>query len=103
MYFDKVFYDEKYEPKTIQLICDKCGEYIQIQYNNEYFSNVKPEYCIVTNGAKIVCKCGNRCQNGLIEPKKISDLSKAGSVAMLGIFSQKVKHQFKCNNCGYEW
>lgn len=35
--------------------------------------------------------------------KKISGLSKAGSVAMFGIFSQKVKHQFKCNNCGYEW
>ncbi|MDE7207477.1 MAG: hypothetical protein K2N90_10050 [Lachnospiraceae bacterium] len=35
--------------------------------------------------------------------RKISSLSKAGSVAMFGIFSQKVKHQFKCNNCGYEW
>lgn len=35
--------------------------------------------------------------------KKISSLSKAASVAMVGIFSQKVKHQFKCSNCGYEW
>ncbi|MCM1100150.1 MAG: SEC-C domain-containing protein [Clostridium sp.] len=35
--------------------------------------------------------------------KKISGLSKAGSVALFGILSQKVKHQFKCNNCGYEW
>ncbi len=35
--------------------------------------------------------------------QKISSLSKAGSVAVFGIFSQKVKHQFKCNNCGYEW
>lgn len=34
---------------------------------------------------------------------KISGLSKAGSVAMWGIFSQKVKKQFHCNNCGYEW
>lgn len=35
--------------------------------------------------------------------QKISSISKAGSVALFGIFSQKVKHQFKCNNCGYEW
>ena len=35
--------------------------------------------------------------------KKISGLSKAGSVAMFGIFSQKVKKQMHCNNCGYEW
>lgn len=34
---------------------------------------------------------------------KISGLSKAGSVAMWGIFSQKVKKQFHCDNCGYEW
>ena len=34
---------------------------------------------------------------------KISALSKAGSVAMFGIFSQKVKRQFHCDNCGYEW
>ena len=32
--------------------------------------------------------------------KKISGLSKAGSVAMFGIFSQKVKKQWHCNNCG---
>lgn len=35
--------------------------------------------------------------------KKISGLSKASSVAMFGIFSQKVKKQMHCNNCGYEW
>ena len=35
--------------------------------------------------------------------KMVSGTSKAVSVAMFGIFSQKVKHQFKCNNCGYEW
>ncbi|MBQ2882455.1 MAG: hypothetical protein IJE43_01575 [Alphaproteobacteria bacterium] len=35
--------------------------------------------------------------------KKISVTSKAGSVALWGIFSQKVKKQFHCNSCGYEW
>lgn len=32
--------------------------------------------------------------------KKISGVSKATSVAMFGIFSQKVKKQWHCNNCG---
>lgn len=72
MYFDKVFYDEKYEPRTIQFICDKCGEYIEIQFNNEYIDKIQSEYCVVTNGSKIVCKCGNRCQSGVVEPKKMS-------------------------------
>lgn len=31
--------------------------------------------------------------------KKISGVSKATSVAMFGIFSQKVKKQWHCNNC----
>lgn len=30
---------------------------------------------------------------------KISGISKAGSVMMFGIFSQKVKKQWHCNNC----
>lgn len=34
---------------------------------------------------------------------KISTTSKAVSVGLWGIFSQKVKRQFKCGNCGYEW
>ena len=35
--------------------------------------------------------------------KEISGLSKAGSVAMLGLLSQKVKKIYHCNSCGYEW
>ncbi len=41
------------------------------------------------------------CQSTNI--KKISGISKAGSVALWGIFSQKVKKQWHCNNCGSEW
>lgn len=41
------------------------------------------------------------CQSANI--KKISGISKAGSVALWGIFSQKVKKQWHCNNCGSEW
>lgn len=41
------------------------------------------------------------CQSSDI--KKISGFSKASSVALWGIFSQKVKKQWNCNNCGSEW
>lgn len=34
-----------------------------------------------------------------VNTSKISAVSKAGSVAMFGIFSQKVKHQWHCNSC----
>lgn len=35
--------------------------------------------------------------------KKISTMSKAGSVALFGIFSQKVKKQWHCNGCGSDF
>lgn len=35
--------------------------------------------------------------------KKISGTSKVASVALWGIFSQKIKNNFHCNNCKYEW
>ncbi len=34
---------------------------------------------------------------------KISTASKVGSVFMWGLLSQKVRRQWHCNNCGYEW
>ena len=74
MYFNKTFFNEQYEPQSIQLICEKCGEYIEVKYNENYINKVQPEYCVVTNGKKIVCKCGNECQNGLIEPKKLQKI-----------------------------
>ena len=35
--------------------------------------------------------------------KKISTMSKAGSVALFGIFSQKVKKQWHCNECNSDF
>jgi hypothetical protein len=40
---------------------------------------------------------------GSTDIKKISTVSKAGSVFMWGLLSQKVKKQWHCNNCGSEW
>lgn len=66
-----------------------------------------PKYptCQSTNitpseSVKNVPKCPT-CQSTDI--KRISALSKAGSVFMWGLLSQKVKKQWHCNNCSYEW
>jgi hypothetical protein len=48
---------------------------------------------------KYVPKCPT-CGSPDIE--KISGTSKAVSFALFGIFSSKVRYQFKCKNCGYE-
>lgn len=45
-------------------------------------------------------KCST-CQSENIQ--KISTMTKAGSVALCGIFSQKIKNQWHCNSCGSEW
>lgn len=40
---------------------------------------------------------------GSTKLSKVSAMSKAGSVIMWGLFSQKVKKTWHCGNCGYEW
>lgn len=35
--------------------------------------------------------------------ERISGVSKVASAAMLGLFSNKIRKTFHCNNCGYEW
>ena len=136
MYFNCVYYNENNEITSLELECEICSNKIEIE--------LPDNYCIVRNGGKILCKCGNRCQSGTVEYKeikypnnknniiytsrqsgiaqanaqaqdwlnkvhcpycnstnckKISGVSKATSVAMFGIFSQKVKKQWHCNNC----
>lgn len=34
---------------------------------------------------------------------RISTTAKVANIAMFGLLGQKRKHQFKCNNCKYEW
>lgn len=54
----------------------------------------------IKNSNNFTPKCPT-CQSTNI--KKVSGLSKAGSVALFGIFSQKVKHQWHCNECGSDF
>jgi hypothetical protein len=144
MYFNCVYYNENNEITSLELECEICSNKIEVELPNDNISIVKDNYCIVRNGGKILCKCGNRCQSGTVgykeikypnnknniiytskqsqtvqanaqaqewlnkvhcpycnstNCKKISGVSKATSVAMFGIFSQKVKKQWHCNNC----
>ncbi len=74
-------------------ICSKCREWSVLKKNENYIppnDSTKPTvecpYCRSTN------------------TKKISGLSKAGSVAMFGVFAVgKVSKQFHCNNCGADF
>lgn len=60
--------------------------------NDSKWHNVKP--------ASVSVKCP-RC--GSTKTSKISSLSKAVSIAAFGIFSQKRKYQWHCNNCGSDF
>ena len=82
--FSKIKYNERVD-KEIET-CKHINQSVQEAYDEVYGTK------------KIKCPtCGST------NTKKISGLSKAASVGLFGIFSQKVKHQFKCNSCGYEW
>ena len=73
----------------LQLEREKQSKYIDYTFGNT-------EVHMTQN----VPKCPT-CQSTDI--KKVSTASKAGSVFMWGLLSQKVKKQWHCNNCDYEW
>lgn len=68
--------------------------------NNPFFPDLTPQQIAQANAQaqdwlnKVHCPYCNSTNC-----KKISGVSKATSVAMFGIFSQKVKKQWHCNNC----
>lgn len=79
------------------MVC-KCGAAIQVQQSNEY-----DEYCkeqqlqSKRNDSKPIVECPY-CHS--TDTNKISSLSKAGRVALFGIFAVgKTTKQFHCNTC----
>ncbi|MCI8373599.1 MAG: hypothetical protein HFI75_14640 [Lachnospiraceae bacterium] len=64
------------------------SQFYQQEQVQHIVQNTKIPHCPTCNSANI---------------KKISGFSKAGSVAMWGIFSRKVHKQWQCNDCGSEW
>lgn len=87
--------------------CDKCGNETYLESENEYEKVIiceKCAECYVVEQKKIKQSNTPKCPTcSSTNIKKVSGTSKAVSVAMFGLLSQKVKKTFHCNNCGYEW
>lgn len=84
----------KSSPNFDQECWDRREAFKEIQkHNNELLENDNVKQANVP-------KCPT-CGSSNI--KRVSGTSKAVSVVMFGLLSQKVKKQFRCNNCGYEW
>ncbi|QXE20052.1 zinc-ribbon domain-containing protein [Clostridium sp. 001] len=96
---------------TISIELDKENSYTNYSDNNyieddknieeakkvEYAQDIKDRQTVEDN----VIKCPN-CRSTNV--KRISGLSKAGSVALVGIFSMgKLTKTYECNKCGYRW
>ena len=64
------------------------------------YGNQSKGYYIDTSNTSPLVECPY-CHS--TNTKKISSLSKVGSVAMFGIFSQKVKHQWHCDSCNSDF
>lgn len=130
MYFDKSYYNENNCISSVDLICDKCGNYINVDIKSG-ISKATNEYCVVEENNNISCSCGNICQHGIIEPKKLQQINytntqidlnkpkcptcnsmnvekismtkKVIGGAMLGLLSSDVRKSMHCKNCGYKW
>ena len=83
-------------------ICKKCGYVIQTQQSEEYDRLCEEQERIREQAnAKPIVTCPY-CQS--TNTKKITTMSKAGSVALFGIFAMgKVSKQWHCNNCGSDF
>lgn len=86
------------------LFCEDCNNFEDIYVSDKlkqyWEEQAKVEEQVKIKQAQNIPKCPT-CQSTNI--KRVSGTSKAVSVAMFGLLSQKVKKQFHCNNCGYEW
>lgn len=95
------FFDDE-DRKSI--FCNNCNHYEDIYVSDElkqyWEEQAKAEEQVKLQQAKFIPKCPI-CQSTNI--KRVSGTSKAISVALFGLLSQKVKKQFHCNNCGYMW
>ena len=91
----------KCDDNTAKIIC---MDFKTKVFDDLYISNLSPQEQSYNNAVAQEWLNKPKCPTcNSTNIKKISGLSKAGSVAMFGIFSQKVKKQMHCNNCGYEW
>ena len=83
-------------------ICKKCGYIIQTQQSEKYDKICEEQQKIrEQQSSTSIVECPY-CHS--TNTKKISTMSKAGSVAMFGVFAMgKVSKQWKCENCKSEF
>ena len=93
--------------QEINTKCKVCGNEMEFSYAYKYnpnnglnaIKNSNIKYTtIIQSKPEVTCPY---CHS--TNTKKISTMSKAGSVALFGIFSQKVKKQWHCNGCGSDF
>lgn len=109
MYFNCVYYNENNEITSLELECEICSNKIEVELPNDNISIVKDNYCIVRNGGKILCRCGNRCQSGTVGYKEIKYpnnknniiyTSKQSQIAQANAQAQELLNKPKCPTCG---
>lgn len=109
MYFNCVYYNENNEITSLELECEICSNKIEIELPDDNISIVKDNYCIVRNGGKILCKCGNRCQSGTVGYKEIKYpnnknniiyTSRQSQIAQANAQAQELLNKPKCPTCG---
>lgn len=106
MYFNCVYYDENNEITSLELECEICSNKIEIELPDENISVVKDNYCIIRNGGKILCKCGNRCQSGTVGYKEIkypnnkSNIIYTSRQPQANAQAQELLNKPKCPTCG---
>lgn len=128
MYFFKAYFTENNSPTEVEIICNKCGNYINIS-DMSLFDKVQSDYCIISINKTILCNCGNICGSGIVEPKKLQTIKEvtksshssytnipncpkcnstaitasARGVNMIWGFIGASKTVNRCANCGYTW
>lgn len=74
-------------------------KYSQINNSKDYLKYLEKNHEEKNEDYSITCP---NCHSKMVH--KISGLSKAGSVAMIGIFAMgKVSKTYQCDKCGYRW
>ena len=89
-------------------VCPDCGnilEYYETEIINKKTGLVEDRFENKTLSKPIPTQSNTpHCPTcGSTNLSKVSTMSKAGSVFMWGLLSQKVKKTWHCNNCKYEW
>lgn len=108
--FYSSYWFDKYEDLTGD-VADRCGDdlkqHMQATYGkgSKLYEEAVVQNCINADRERkqessTIPHCP-MCNS--TDMTRISTTSKVVNTAMFGIFGQKRKYQFKCNNCKYEW